>query len=128
VLCHSALSHDAEVCCCCTCHAVLPPVLPHDATGPTALAHRNHTPAAALPLHCLCFAPCRPLQVAAQIARHSAPAVAKAKECIAVAQEAALGEGLRFEKREVSPPAGWRVLKEHEPRMPCCCRSTRRCS
>jgi hypothetical protein len=62
-------------------------------------------PAAALPsapplLHC------RPLQVAAQIARHSAPAVAKAKECIAVAQEAALGEGLRFEKREVSLVAG----------------------
>ena len=39
-------------------------------------------------------------QVAAKIASHSAPAVAKAKECVAVAQEAALGEGLRFEKRE----------------------------
>ena len=54
-------------------------------------------PASALPLPC--FLPPR-LQVAALIAQHSAPVVAKAKECIAVAQEAALGEGLRFEKRE----------------------------
>jgi enoyl-CoA hydratase/carnithine racemase len=44
--------------------------------------------------------PHRAVQMAGKIASHSVPAVAKAKECVAVAQEAALGEGLRFEKRE----------------------------
>lgn len=39
-------------------------------------------------------------KVAAKIATHSVPAVAKAKECVAVSQEVSLGEGLRFEKRE----------------------------
>lgn len=39
-------------------------------------------------------------KMGAKIAQFSAPAVAKAKECVLVAQEQGLGEGLRFEKRE----------------------------
>lgn len=39
-------------------------------------------------------------KVARRIAEHSAPVVAKAKECVLVAQEQGLNEGLRFEKRE----------------------------
>ncbi|KAL4444220.1 hypothetical protein ABPG75_011957 [Micractinium tetrahymenae] len=39
-------------------------------------------------------------KVAKRIAEHSTPVVAKAKECVLVAQEQGLNEGLRFEKRE----------------------------